>query len=131
MFNAGNYVRLRVFFIGTFALFPLSGAGAQRQPINFDRLTVDDGLSTGPINCIYKDRFGYMWFATADGLDRYDGYSITVFRHDGDDVRTISDNTVYSLIEDFNGRLWIGTNNGVNVFDEKTNSFIHPEALQK
>ena len=126
--RSGKYANLRMMFVGALLLLRWTPGIAQPQ-FSFDRLTVDDGLSTGPINCIYKDHYGYMWFATADGLDRYDGYTITVFRHDGNDPRTISDNTVYSLVEDHTGRLWIGTNNGVNAFDENTNSFIHPEAL--
>ena len=55
---------------------------AQAQDIRFERISLEDGLSQVTINCILQDQDGFMWFGTADGLNRYDGYSFKVFRHD-------------------------------------------------
>ena len=53
-----------------------------------------------------------MWFGTQDGLNRYDGYSIKVYKHEQDDLNSISDNIIKCLLSDSKGDLWIGTANG-------------------
>ncbi len=92
------------------------------QPI-FHRLTNKDGLSQGTINCILQDRLGFMWFGTMDGLNRYDGYEITVFRNLPGDTNSISSNVVNQIIEDNEGLLWIITDKGLNVYNPVLNAF--------
>lgn len=53
---------------------------SQSKSINFDRITIDDGLSQGAIISILQDDKGFMWFGTKDGLNRYDGYNFTIFK---------------------------------------------------
>ena len=66
-----------------------------------------------------------MWFATEDGLDRYDGYNFKVYKNNPQDPSSISDNFIWSIYQDKNGILWIGTNNGgLCKYDELTDSFI-------
>ena len=65
--------------------FTTVGATAQTIPVKkllFETITINDGLSQGMVNCILQDRYGFMWFATKDGLNRYDGYHFIVYRHD-------------------------------------------------
>jgi streptogramin lyase len=91
-------------------------------------ITIEDGLSQGMVNSIVQDRYGYMWLATKDGLNRYDGYTFTVFRHDPEDSTTVRSNYIYTLMEDRQGRLWVGTAEGIDLFDRTTETFRHMRA---
>ena len=92
----------------------------------FDRLGIVDGLSNNSITSIFQDRRGFLWFGTLDGLNRYDGYTFTVFRHDIQDSTSLGSNRILSLSEDRSGTLWIGTENaGLNRLDRATGRFYH------
>ena len=101
---------------------------SQSLPVKYlkmEPLTIHDGLSQGMINCITQDHFGFMWFGTNDGLNRYDGYHFTLYRHESDDPHSVSGNLITSILEDSKGRLWVGTGlNGLNLFDRATEQFI-------
>ncbi len=97
----------------------------------FRALTIEDGLSQGMVNTIIQDQYGFMWLATKDGLNRYDGYSFTVFRHDPEDSTTVRNNYIYTLLEDEQGRLWVGTAEGLDLFDRDTETFGHLRAGQE
>ncbi|MDI6802493.1 MAG: two-component regulator propeller domain-containing protein [Bacteroidota bacterium] len=106
-------------------LFTFQAAICQIEEINFDRLTVNDGLSQSTVNAILQDRYGYMWFGTQDGLNRYDGYDFVVYKHDKDDSTSISDNWIWYIYEDQAGEMWVGTyNGGLNRHDRNKNEFI-------
>ena len=90
---------------------------AQEGNIRFDRITIEDGLSQSTIFSILQDRQGFMWFGTQDGLNKFDGYKFTVYKHDPEDPTTISDNFVRAIFEDQDGTLWVGTNGGLNKFE--------------
>ncbi|MEJ6979503.1 two-component regulator propeller domain-containing protein [Pedobacter sp. P351] len=97
---------------------------ARPQRINFTSLTTKDGLSSNTVTSILKDREGLMWFATEDGLNKYDGTSFTVYRHSDLDPGSLPTNYVVSLHEDRSGNLWIGTNGGsLVIYDRKRDSF--------
>jgi len=67
-----------------------------------------------------------MWFATEDGLDKYDGYNFTVYKNNPLDKNSISDNFIWTIYEDKSGTLWIGTNShGLCKFDRQTEEFIN------
>ncbi len=92
----------------------------------FKQIKIEDGLSQSNSYCIIQDKKGFLWFGTANGLNRYDGYSFTVFANDPSDSTTISDNGILSLFEDKNGDIWIGTVEGVlNKYDRKKGTFTH------
>lgn len=92
--------------------------------IKFEYLTVDDGLSQGIIEDILQDRLGYMWFATRDGLNRYDGLKFTIFRNDRNDPQSLASNWVFCLAEDHTGILWIGSAGGLNRYDPVTDKMV-------
>ncbi|NQZ10892.1 MAG: response regulator, partial [Algicola sp.] len=91
----------------------------------FERLTIDDGLSMSALQVILQDQSGYLWFATQDGLNRYDGYEFKIFRHDPKDPTSISGNWINSLYEDDHGILWIGTKLGLDRYDSAIEQFTH------
>ena len=84
----------------------------QSQDIKFEHISVEQGLSHGDIHGILQDHQGFMWFATEDGLNKYDGYRISTFRHDLDDSTSLGSNFIRSLYEDSSGELWISTTGG-------------------
>ena len=90
----------------------------------FDHLVLKDGLSQSAVHGITQDSKGFLWFATSDGLNRYDGYTFKVFRHDSQDPRSISSSFILTLYMDSKDRLWIGTNGGgLNRYDAQTEQF--------
>jgi ligand-binding sensor domain-containing protein/serine phosphatase RsbU (regulator of sigma subunit) len=96
------------------------------QELKFSHITSDEGLSMGVVNCILQDSRGFMWFGTQDGLNKYDGYSITVFKNDPLDSNSLSNNFINTLYEDKNGTLWIGTDGGgLDGYNLATGKFLH------
>lgn len=93
--------------------------------LKFRHLTIKHGLSQGMVHQILQDRFGFMWFATKDGLNRYDGYEFKVYRHDPADPSSLRDSYVQALAEDRAGRIWVGTPSGIDVLDRSTQTFFH------
>ncbi len=87
---------------------------AQTSTIRFERIAVEDGLSQNAVLAILQDQRGFMWFGTEDGLNQYDGYGFTVYKHDPDDPATLSDNFVSTLYQSRSGDLWIGTRSGLD-----------------
>jgi hypothetical protein len=79
------------------------------RDVRFTHLTTNDGLSQSNVKAILQDRRGFMWFATQDGLDRYDGNTFVVYKHNPKDPDSLSANLVTDLIEDDQGYLWIAT----------------------
>jgi signal transduction histidine kinase/ligand-binding sensor domain-containing protein/DNA-binding response OmpR family regulator len=83
---------------------------AQSEKLTFKYLTSNDGLSQNFVSAIYQDKFGFMWFGTKDGLNRYDGYEFKVYRHIPSDTTSLSGNFINAIFEDSKGRLWVGSN---------------------
>ncbi len=91
----------------------------------FSRLDVRDGLSDSHVNTIYQDNRGYLWFGTMSGLNRYDGYSLKVFRHDDADSSSLSDDYIQNVFEGPEGRLYVNAPaGGINIYDPLTQQFI-------
>jgi signal transduction histidine kinase/ligand-binding sensor domain-containing protein/class 3 adenylate cyclase/ActR/RegA family two-component response regulator len=96
------------------------------DPVKFERLSVEQGLSQNTVQRILQDRKGFLWFATQDGLNRYDGYDFVVYKPDPQNPQSLSENWIESLYEDRAGTLWIGTKTGgLNQFDPETETFRH------
>lgn len=81
-------------------------------PLQFTRLTAEDGLSQGAVMAMLEDSQGFLWLGTEDGLDRYDGYEVHRYVHDRMQSSSLPDNWVSTLAQDRTGTLWIGTASG-------------------
>ncbi|MDZ7362715.1 MAG: response regulator [candidate division KSB1 bacterium] len=94
------------------------------EKIAFKHLTIDDGLSQNAVFAMLQDHQGFIWFGTKDGLNRYDGYSFTVYQHNPFDLTSLSANYITALFEDSRGVIWIGTTDGgLNRLQRGTKSF--------
>lgn len=99
------------------------GAAAQNAPA-FESISTAQGLSQGMVFDLLQDKEGFIWVATKNGLNRYDGYSFKVFTNDPYNAHSLSSNTVVKLFEDSKGRIWAGTENaGLNIYDKQSGKF--------
>lgn len=104
----------------------VTAVAAQPSHINFTSLTSRDGLLSNSVNAILKDRYGLMWIATDDGLNKFDGTNFTVYRHQAEDSSSLRANEILALYEDPGGNLWVGTSGGaVSQYDRRKDKFIH------
>ena len=97
-------------------------AFSQSNRVQFEHLSVKDGLSQLSVLAIYQDAEGFMWFGTRNGLNKYDGYDFHIFR-ESDPDNYISHSHIECMAEDGNGHLWVGTKRGLNRYDRATGSF--------
>ncbi len=93
--------------------------------LSFSHITVEQGLSHNTVFSICQDKDGNMWFATINGLNRYDGYDLKVFNHDDDDPHSIGDNLINRVFLSQDGHLWIGTENGLSLYDADAEVFLN------
>ncbi|PJA98495.1 MAG: hypothetical protein CO128_07035 [Ignavibacteriales bacterium CG_4_9_14_3_um_filter_30_11] len=118
-------IKLNIFF--TILLFSgiINFIIAQSNHLKFTHLFSEHGLSQNTVHSILQDSRGFMWFATEDGLDRYDGYNFKIYKNNPQDNSSISDNFIWTIYEDRDSVLWVGTNNGgLCKYDVYLDSFI-------
>lgn len=96
---------------------------AQAPYIPFRHFSNADGLSQNHVNAILQDRQGFMWFATAEGLNRFDGYEFTVYRHVDNDSTSIPNDNVNELFLDSHGEIWLGSAGGLARYNRERNTF--------
>jgi ligand-binding sensor domain-containing protein len=109
---------------------PATGAGATKSTdriapsVNFDRLSYAEGLPNSHVKAIIQDKLGFIWFGTGDGLARYDGARMRVYKHSDTDATSLSGAFVTALSVDKDGKLWAGTADaGVSLYDPETDKF--------
>jgi signal transduction histidine kinase/CheY-like chemotaxis protein/ligand-binding sensor domain-containing protein len=106
-------------------LFTTTAFG-QVHDIKFKNLSTDDGLTKNEIRKVFQDSRGFVWIATRDGLNRYDGYNFTNYRNDPFNPASLSANNVRDICEDSKGNLWMATTGaGLDFFDRKTEKFTN------
>ncbi len=105
-------------------LLPFRFLRAQAPKLHFTHLSGEQGLSNSTIETICQDSRGFIWIGTRDGLNRYDGHEMQVYRYDPADSNSLSDSYIRCIYEDKTHQLWIGTSNGLNRLDPATNHFF-------
>ncbi|MGE5496545.1 MAG: two-component regulator propeller domain-containing protein, partial [Syntrophothermus sp.] len=115
---------LSVVFFMVIYFFSAEAAFPQETHSRFEHISIEQGLSQSSVNCIIQDHSGFIWIGTADGLNRYDGYSFKVFRSNPLQKKSISDNAVTSMYVDAGGHLLVGTLLGhLNIYNSDTEEF--------
>ncbi|MFW6351600.1 MAG: ATP-binding protein, partial [Bacteroidota bacterium] len=117
--------RTALFTVLLICHMPLPGNNHEIESQHFDNLTRDYGLIQSNIKTISVDPKGYVWLGSSDGLYKWDGLTLTIFRHDKKDSLSISNNNISALSQAGNNSgLWIGTVfGGLNFFNYKTAEF--------
>lgn len=96
----------------------ISTSSAQRIIPRFETLSVNDGLSQNSVYSIHQDKKGFMWFGTSNGLNRYDGETVKVFRAKSPPLEKANINFIRgNLCEDKRGRIWYANETGIYYFD--------------
>ncbi len=96
------------------------------KDIRFTVLAGEEGLSSGNVFGMAQDDQGFLWFATADGLNRYDGYSFRIYRFEHGNPNSLSNNSMITICPGQGGVLWLATTGGgVDRFEPATETFTH------
>ncbi|WP_372932915.1 hybrid sensor histidine kinase/response regulator transcription factor [Mariniphaga sediminis] len=116
---------LFVFIIVLFCISPKTYSQAQKsgRDILFQNISNSQGLSQSTVFSIIQDTLGYMWFATQDGLSRYDGFNFKVYRNDNDDSAAVISQHIRVLFNDREGNYWIGGNKGISRYEYEYDKF--------
>ncbi|MBR0047981.1 MAG: helix-turn-helix domain-containing protein [Prevotella sp.] len=115
----GSRFSLRQGLIALLLVVPVMAAAVYL----FKTIDGKDGLTSSQINCVMKDKFGYMWFGTPAGLYRYDGYVFKSFQCNSQDGSSLPDSYINSIQEGLDGNLWINTAAGYCIYNPQSESF--------
>jgi ligand-binding sensor domain-containing protein len=98
----------------------------QSNQLTFDRFQQVRGLGSRSVYSIMQDNNGFIWLGSQDGLLRFDGYDLKIFKNNLRDKNSLSDNNIRSLAKDKEGKIWIATQGGgLDMFNLKTETFSH------
>jgi ligand-binding sensor domain-containing protein len=103
-------------FSFVFIIVMLLPFGVVGQRFYFEKISESEGLSDNRVTCFMKDKTGFMWIGTENGLNRYDGHQFRIYRP-GQNKFTLSHEHINDIEQDHKGRLWIATWSGLNVLD--------------
>lgn len=103
----------------------ISDSYGQQTDLIFNHISIAQGLSQSEVNSICQDSDGFIWIGTLDGLNKFDGYNMTIYRKNSDIPNCISNNFIQSIYEDNLETLWVGTfGGGINRYDKNKDEFI-------
>ncbi|MDR2853682.1 MAG: hypothetical protein LBV31_00055 [Prevotellaceae bacterium] len=95
-------------------------AGNDSFQMSLDNFPNLKQIPSNSVRRVFQDSEGYMWFGTLDGVCRYDGYNLKLFRSDFNTPNLLVHNEIFAISEDLQGRMWIGTKAGLNILDKRT-----------
>ena len=93
------------------------------ENIHFTHIGLVDGLSHSTIFAINQDKGGNLWFATYDGVNKYDGYNFTVYRHQYMNPNSIASDISRCIAVDDSDRIWVGTREGLSLYNRYKDAF--------
>ena len=117
-------VPLGLFYMSTINCY---GQYFENNDNNFQKLTIENGLSQNTINCILRDRTGFIWFGTENGLNKFDGKKITILDKDFGSSKNFKDYKISDILQDKAGIIWIASENGIIKYDpdfEKIDQYL-------
>lgn len=114
---------MKYLYLAICLFFPLLAHAEEYRDINVQHLSVEQGLSHYTVNSIYQDEFGFIWIGTMDGLNRYDGSRIEVFKPRPADSLSIRENNIRMICGDGQGHLFIKGLGSLSEYDMRANSF--------
>ncbi|UCH98028.1 MAG: histidine kinase, partial [Candidatus Aminicenantes bacterium] len=121
---------LTVFIIVSWILVNPSLYLYSRGSAQIEHISLEQGLSQSSVYCILQGSNGFLWFATEEGLNRYDGYNFKVYKRDPGNPNSLADDWIWTMIEHPDGVLWLGTNGGgLNKFDLEKETFINYQTI--
>ncbi len=113
-------MRLIIFVCATLWSFLAFSQISQYKIYN---ISSEDGLLSNNVECLFQDSQGFLWIGSNDGIVRWDGYTFKKYTHLDGDSQTLSNNIIYTIVEDTRHRLWVGTINGLNLYNPITDTF--------
>lgn len=100
-------------------------AGKAQARFEFENISIGQGISQSDITAMLQDNTGFMWLATNNGLNSYDGYTFRTFKADSRDSLTLASSIIFSIVEDASRYLWVATKDAIDRYDSHTESFKH------
>ncbi len=127
-FRSVNSYTMQKFLLSVFSVL-LFSIGLKAQNDRF--YTPLEGLSGTTMHGFFQDSKGFLWIPTDNGLNRFDGYSFKVYKHNPADSTTLNSEAAYSVFEDSEGNLWVGTNYGLNRYNYQYDNFSQIKFFMK
>ncbi|MGL5152484.1 MAG: ligand-binding sensor domain-containing protein [Clostridium sp.] len=116
--NKNFFSKVLIMFLFVNMLITCSKVNAYDK-INFNNISIEEGLSQATVEAIVQDKKGYIWIGTNDGLNRYNGQEFKVYKKEKNNIdKSLIGNYIVSLEEDNEGYLWVGTTSGLTKIDE-------------
>lgn len=103
-------------------LFTAKFSIAQTE-LRYEHYTIANGMSSNFTKAIEQDKYGFLWIATIDGLNCFNGYEFTAYYKQENDSNSLCDNAINDLYIDKSGNLWIATSKGLNKYVRSSNNF--------
>lgn len=112
------------YFLIIIALFVQTNVfSSSSKRMSFEQISSDEGLSQNTVMSIIQDKNDILWFATFDGLNRYDGYNFTVYRNEKRNKHSLLNDVLRTLYIDSENNLWIGSKSGLSLYVSERNHF--------
>lgn len=113
-----------VIWILLFSCLVFDGVSAESKNLSATLYTAEQGLSSTKVTSITQDAKGFIWVGTEDGLNKFDGYTFTVYKNRATDSLSVLSDHISALYTDSNNRLWVATIEGLQYYNDSIDGFI-------